>query len=510
MRSSTWTSLARAYPLLAHADMVAGWRQNRQDSWVRKSLAAVFNVLQRCLLGTRARDVDCAFKLFRRSFFERVDLTSSGFLIDAELYARARMAGLRVAQLPVRHRPRQAGRSSIRPTTLWRSATQLWSLARVLRAERRSPSATALRPSELREPGRVGLASTKLVRRTLVAALPAVVLGLAWQGSRGLWEPDEGRNANIALGMLESGDGLVPRLNDDPYLDKPPLHFWSVAAGMRLLGVNEWGARVPNALFFIATALWSGRSAGECGTSEPADGARWVYATTLAPFAAANVLTPDTGLAAFVILLVYAYWRAEHGGARTDRALRLVAAGGGGRRTRAAHQGTGRAGLPAAARGTRCHLRWRHRDGSLGPGSVAGSGGGGAARPRLVSPHRSFASRRRRLPARQSSGRTTGGRRSGTAAPDGRARSRCTCRPWWPASSPGPAGGWRTFGDCAGYVPSASSASGLLFGLWFALPLAVFVLASSRLPLYLLPLFAPFALVTGRSLALAWSEASAA
>jgi hypothetical protein len=39
------------------------------------------------------------------------------------------------------------------------------------------------------------------------------------------------------------------------------------------------------------------------------------------------------------------------------------------------------------------------------------------------------------------------------------------------------------------------------------LPLAVFVLASSRLPLYLLPLFAPFALATGRSFALAWSEA---
>ena len=37
------------------------------------------------------------------------------------------------------------------------------------------------------------------------------------------------------------------------------------------------------------------------------------------------------------------------------------------------------------------------------------------------------------------------------------------------------------------------------------MPLAVFVIASSRLPLYLLPLFAPFALATVRSLALAWS-----
>ena len=136
--------LARAYPLLAQADMVAGWREGRQDSWVRIALSAVFNVMQRFFLGTRARDVDCAFKLFRRSFFERIDLTSSGFLIDAELYARAHLAGLRVAQLPVRHRPRAAGRSSIRPTTLWRSVTELWSLVRALRFERPSAPAGAL------------------------------------------------------------------------------------------------------------------------------------------------------------------------------------------------------------------------------------------------------------------------------------------------------------------------------------------------------------------------------
>ena len=38
--------------------------------------------------------------------------------------------------------------------------------------------------------------------------------------------------------------------------------------------------------------------------------------------------------------------------------------------------------------------------------------------------------------------------------------------------------------------------------MWFALPLVVFALASSRLPLYLLPLFAPLALITGRALEL--------
>jgi dolichol-phosphate mannosyltransferase len=129
--------LAVAYPLLAHADMVAGWRWDRQDPWPRRFLSSCFNALQRLLLGTRARDVDCAFKLFRRSFFERVELSSSGFLIDAELFARAELAGLRVVQLPVTHRRRAAGRSSIRPATVWRSLLQLLALAQMLRAERR-------------------------------------------------------------------------------------------------------------------------------------------------------------------------------------------------------------------------------------------------------------------------------------------------------------------------------------------------------------------------------------
>ena len=211
------------------------------------------------------------------------------------------------------------------------------------------------------------LPSTKRICRTLVAVLPAIVLGLAWQGSRGLWEPDEGRNTNIALGMLESGDWLVPRLNGDPYLDKPPLHFWSVAASMKLLGVNEWGARVPSALFFVATAALVCALGRRMWDQRAGRWSAWVYATTLAPFAAANVVTPDTALAAFVMLLVYAYWRAECDGARAQARRRWwVLAGvavGLGLLTK------GPAVLvflpPLAAHAA---IRWRHREASLGPG----------------------------------------------------------------------------------------------------------------------------------------------
>lgn len=130
--------LRRAWPLLAESDMVAGWRRDRQDSRFRCFASQVFNLLQSAVLGVRARDVDCAFKLFRRSYFERVQLSSQGFLIDAELYARASRAGLRVSQLPVTHRARRGGRSSVRPATVGRTLLHLWRLSRDLRRERPS------------------------------------------------------------------------------------------------------------------------------------------------------------------------------------------------------------------------------------------------------------------------------------------------------------------------------------------------------------------------------------
>ena len=180
------------------------------------------------------------------------------------------------------------------------------------------------------------------------------------------------------------------------------------------------------------------------------------------------------------------------------RALQVVAPRGSGRRSGAAHQGTGGAGLPAAAGSAPAAIRWRHREAFARPGPVARSGGGRAARARLVSPDRPLASRSRRLPARQSGGRTSGGlevgpqprlggRRQGVPADlGGRRPSLVRC------------GGWQTFGARAGYVLSGRVRRGSCSACGSPLPLAVFVLASSRLPLYLLPLFAPFALVTGR------------
>src|SRR5207302_8594002 len=70
-----------------------------------------------------------------------------------------------------------------------------------------------------------------------------------------LVEPEEGRYAGIAREMLTSGDWVLPTLNREPNHDKPPLLYWLVAGSFRLLGTNEWAARLVPALAAFGTVL---------------------------------------------------------------------------------------------------------------------------------------------------------------------------------------------------------------------------------------------------------------
>ena len=67
-------------------------------------------------------------------------------------------------------------------------------------------------------------------------------------GERALFDPDEGRYAEIAREMYESGDWITPRLNQVKHFDKPPLTYWLAATSYSIFGVNEFAARLPSAL----------------------------------------------------------------------------------------------------------------------------------------------------------------------------------------------------------------------------------------------------------------------
>jgi 4-amino-4-deoxy-L-arabinose transferase-like glycosyltransferase len=87
-------------------------------------------------------------------------------------------------------------------------------------------------------------------------ALLAALVFLPGISSRDVWSPDEPRYAEVAREMLESGNFLVPHLNERIYDQKPPLFFWTVAASGALFGgVNEAAVRLPSALAAIGCTL---------------------------------------------------------------------------------------------------------------------------------------------------------------------------------------------------------------------------------------------------------------
>jgi glycosyltransferase involved in cell wall biosynthesis len=96
----------------AGADLVLGYRERRADAAHRGWFAAAWKHLMRLLLGVRARDIDCAFKLMRTALVQALGLQSGGAFISAELLAKAGRRGARVVEVPVSHRPRLHGQQT--------------------------------------------------------------------------------------------------------------------------------------------------------------------------------------------------------------------------------------------------------------------------------------------------------------------------------------------------------------------------------------------------------------
>ena len=95
--------------LMEQCDIVSCYRLNRQDNLVRRINAWCWTKLVCLLFGMKIRDIDCAFKLYKREIFDTFKLVSTGALIDAEVLARSVRKGYRVVQQGVHHYPRTAG-----------------------------------------------------------------------------------------------------------------------------------------------------------------------------------------------------------------------------------------------------------------------------------------------------------------------------------------------------------------------------------------------------------------
>lgn len=98
--------------LIDQADLVVGYRAPRRDPFMRKLNGWGWSGLVTVLFGYTARDIDCAFKLMRRTVITQLkdEIESRGATFSAEFLVRAKRAGFRIREVAIHgHRPRVAG-----------------------------------------------------------------------------------------------------------------------------------------------------------------------------------------------------------------------------------------------------------------------------------------------------------------------------------------------------------------------------------------------------------------
>jgi glycosyltransferase involved in cell wall biosynthesis len=92
-------------------DLVNGYKISRSDPMHRILIGRIYHHTVRVLFGLKVRDVDCDFRLMRRSIFDRVELEKSSGVICLEMMKKIQDAGFRITEVPVHHYHRSYGKS---------------------------------------------------------------------------------------------------------------------------------------------------------------------------------------------------------------------------------------------------------------------------------------------------------------------------------------------------------------------------------------------------------------
>jgi glycosyltransferase involved in cell wall biosynthesis len=122
--------LARLYEAWGdEVDFVNGYKISRSDPLHRIIIGRVYHWTVKLAFGLRVRDVDCDFRLMRRTIFDQVHLRSDSGVICVELVKKVQDAGFRIAEVPVHHYHRAYGKSQFfNLGRIWRTGKQLWAL----------------------------------------------------------------------------------------------------------------------------------------------------------------------------------------------------------------------------------------------------------------------------------------------------------------------------------------------------------------------------------------------
>jgi 4-amino-4-deoxy-L-arabinose transferase-like glycosyltransferase len=150
-------------------------------------------------------------------------------------------------------------------------------------------------------------------------------------GQAGLFEPDEGRNAEIAREILLLKDWVTPHYDFLPRLDKPILFFDLVALTYRLFGISEWSARLLSALAALGCLILTYRLSRVLFDRTAALWSALILLTSIEFFALSQIVILDMLLAFFLTLGLSCFFlgqiAADHGNGRAQFLCMYIAFG---------------------------------------------------------------------------------------------------------------------------------------------------------------------------------------
>ncbi len=128
--------------------------------------------------------------------------------------------------------------------------------------------------------------------------------------SRLLFDPDEGRNAEVMREMAHSGDFFIPHLNDLPFLDKPFLYYATGGLSILWFGATEAATRLPALLCTLATLLLVGAFAGRWLGGPAGPYSALALATSPLVLAYSQIVIFDAMLTLWITAAILAFHRA--------------------------------------------------------------------------------------------------------------------------------------------------------------------------------------------------------
>jgi dolichol-phosphate mannosyltransferase len=213
----------------------------------RKILAWFYCLITRALLGVQKNRLAPGFVTCPKSLLSKINLHRLDHQFAdsvSQLLAVARLKGHRVEQYTCQSR---------QPETQWTKTNS---------ADPHLPKSKSIKRSigrnlqfwfsELAFPGRPSKSSQSISPWKHIAATAVILLMAAFilfaNSGYPLFEPDETRNAQLAMNILESGNWISLSLDGEPYWDKPPLLAWMTAVSYQCFGVSEFTTRLPSIL----------------------------------------------------------------------------------------------------------------------------------------------------------------------------------------------------------------------------------------------------------------------